>query len=65
LGSPAQLALDAGGKIYVANYYFHAANFYKGTVTVYAAGAANNTKPINIIGGWERNYTNRKESRSA
>ena len=44
LSTPVAIALDAAGRIYVANYW-------NSTVTVYAAGASGNVAPIDSIGG--------------
>lgn len=44
LSTPVAIALDAGGLIYVANYW-------NSTVTVYATGASGNVAPIDSIGG--------------
>jgi 6-phosphogluconolactonase (cycloisomerase 2 family) len=44
LSTPVAIALDAGGRIYVANYG-------NNSVTVYATGATGNAAPIDSIGG--------------
>ena len=50
LTSPVNLALDPSGNIYAANQYPHT-NHVFGSITVYAAGANRNAKPIQYIKG--------------